>query len=367
MSSSDPGLGKISFLQLCMIFLLANGLLSHIIVNPMILSTAGRDSWLVPVASFLPALVWYGAVLVIMKRSSQSKLQPWLAERTRPWLSWVLVLPVYAHIYLIGALALIHTGNWTVANYLPETPRTVLMFVLLAVSCFAAVSGIRTIAICSGVLLPAVIALGYFVAISNERLKDYKLLLPILEHGWDPVLHGMIYAGGGLSEVVLLLMLQHRVTTTVKWWQLLILMVVTLHIMLGPLLGAITEFGPEEAAKQTESPFEQWRLVEIGAYIEHVDFLSVYQWLSGATVRIGIALYLLSELIDANKRRTKRWFIVFAALSYFALAMLPSSQQAVYHFKFRYFIPGALILECFMSVLWLLVALFTKSAKGRSA
>jgi spore germination protein KB len=365
--SSDPGFGKISFLQLSMIFLLANGLFSHVIVNPMILGASGRDAWLVPLASLLPAILWFSIVLVIMRRSAQSKLQPWLAERTSPWLSWLLVIPVYVHIYLLGALTLIHTSNWTEANYLPQTPRFALVFVLIVVSCVAALSGIRTIAIGSGVLLPIVFALGYFVAISNTRVKDYAFLQPILEHGWNPVMSGLVYAGGGLSEIVLLVMLQHHIKTTVKWWHLFVLILLIIQIMLGPLLGAITEFGPEEAARQTESPYEQWRLVQIGPFIEHVDFLSVYQWLSGASVRIALPLYLLSDFVNPAKRKTRRWFIIAAALSYFALALLPLSQQEVYSFKQHYFIPGALIAEICMTVLWLIAAILTKPAKERAS
>ncbi len=365
--SSDPGFGKISFLQLSMIFLLGNGLFSHVIVNPLILSASGRDSWLVPLASLLPVTLWFSILLVIMRRSGQTKLQPWLAARTSPWLSWVLVIPVYVHIYLIGALTLIHTSNWTEANYLPETPRFALTFILIVVSCFAALAGIRAIAIGSGVLLPIVFALGYFVAISNTRVKDYGFLLPILEHGWSPVMNGLVYAGGGLSEIVLLVMLQHHVKTTVKWRHLFLLILLTIQIMLGPLLGALTEFGPEEAARQTESPYEQWRLVQIGAFIEHVDFLSVYQWLSGASVRIALPLYLLSDFVGPAKRNTRRWFIIAAALSYFVLALLPLSQQEIYSFKQQYFVPSALIVESCMTVLWLIAAILTKPAKERAS
>jgi len=364
--SGDSGAGKISFLQLCMVFLLANGLISHVIINPMVLEASGRDAWLVPLASFVPALAWFGAIFVVMKRSSQQRLRTWLAERTSPFVSWLLVLPVYVHIYLIGALALIHTGNWTVANYLPETPRIVLIFVLLAVSCFAAAGGLRTIAIGSGILLPIVFILGYFVAISNGRVKDYKLLTPILEHGWHPVWHGMLYAGGGISEIVLLLLLQHRVKSRVRWWHLLLLLLLTIQIMLGPLIGAITEFGPLEASRQTESPFEQWRLVQIGPFIEHVDFLSVYQWLSGAAVRIGLSLYLLSDCIESHKKRAKQWLVIAFGGSFFALALLPSSQQDIYHFKYFYFIPGALILEVCITALWLIASWLTKPVKERT-
>ncbi len=365
--SSDSGAGKISFLQLSMIFLLSNGLISHVVINPMLLESSGRDAWLVPLVSILPAIAWYSAVYFIMRRTAQANLQSWLASRTSPFASRLLLFPVYVHVYMIGAIELIHTGNWTATNYLPETPKTALILLLLVISCIASAYGIRAIAIGSGVLLPIVFLLGYFVAISNTRLKDYKLLMPVLEHGWSPVFDGLVYAVGGLSEVTLLVLLQHRLKNKVKWWHLLVLVLLLIQIMLGPIVGAITEFGPTEASRQSESPFEQWRLVQIGPFIEHVDFLSVHQWLSGSTVRISLAMYLLSEFLGgtANSKR-RRWIVIACALSYFALTFIPMNQLELYQFKLKYFIPGALIVELCVTVVWLIAAVILKPGKERT-
>ncbi len=37
---------KINFIQVCMILMLVNGLMNHVIVNPMLLDVAGRDAWI---------------------------------------------------------------------------------------------------------------------------------------------------------------------------------------------------------------------------------------------------------------------------------------------------------------------------------
>ncbi len=53
------------------------------------------------------------------------------------------------------------------------------------------------------IVLSAVVVLGFFVAISNFQFKDFTLLKPILEHGFAPVLSGMIYPLSGLIEILL--------------------------------------------------------------------------------------------------------------------------------------------------------------------
>ncbi|MDQ0875913.1 hypothetical protein QFZ77_004572 [Paenibacillus sp. V4I3] len=135
------------------------------------------------------------------------------------------------------------------------------------------------IASSAGILLPVVIALGYFVAFSNAPQKDYTLLKPILEHGWQPVIHGMLYAGGGFIELLMIIAIQHRLKSGVRVWKIAILAVLMVYISIGPIIGAVTEFGPVEAAKQSEPPYEQWRLVKLGSNIEHVDIrLPVDVW-----------------------------------------------------------------------------------------
>ncbi|SEG43547.1 endospore germination permease [Paenibacillus sp. UNC499MF] len=353
----------ITFLQLSMLLLLVNGLMNHVILNPLVMDASGRDAWLVPLFSALFLLPWCLLLVFFMKKSEQTKLQPWLAQRTHPVVSWILIAPLYVQIYLIGLTTLLHTGIWTVTNYLPATPRFALILALLAVCTYCAVSGLRTIAICAGVLLPFVIVLGYFVMIANMPNKEYDRLFPLLEFGMKPVMDGMLYAASGFMEFILIIALQQHLKKRIKSWQLLILALMFIHIMLGPIIGAITEFGPEEAAKQAESPYEQWRLVKVGDTIEHVDFFSVFQWLAGTLIRIGLSLFLLGDLLPFSRAKSRNRFIVGMALSYLAVTLLPITQQSLYEFMQRYYFPGSLIALLGSFFVWTVISVTTKPGK----
>ena len=93
-----------------------------------------------------------------------------------------------------------------------------------------------------------------------------------------------------------------------------------LGLTIGPLMGALTEFGPIEAATQRYPAFEEWRLAKIGRYFEHVDFLSIYQWLTGAFVRIGFLLFVTIELLGLAQQKKRIWETVVPA---FILCTLP--------------------------------------------
>ncbi|MGX4585201.1 endospore germination permease [Paenibacillus chitinolyticus] len=355
--------GKISFLQLVMLLLLVNGLMNHVILNPIVLDASGRDAWLVPIFSALFLLPWCLLLVYFMKKSGQQKLQPWLAQRTHPAVSWILIVPLYIQIYLIGMTTLLHTGIWTVTNYLPATPHFALSLILIVVCAYCAVSGLRTIAISAGVLLPFVVVLGYFVMIANMPNKEYDRLFPMLEFGMKPVMDGMLYAGSGFMEFVLILALQQHLKTRIKSWQILILALLFIHIMLGPIVGAITEFGPEEAAKQAESPYEQWRLVKVGDSIEHVDFFSVFQWLAGTMVRISLSLFLLGDLLPFKRAKYRNRFIACMALSYLLITLLPITQQNLYEFMHRYYFHLSLIVILGSTLIWTLISVTTKTGK----
>lgn len=356
---------KISIFQIFMIFILTNGLVSHVIINPFILGVSARDAWLVPFVALVGLIGWSTLLLFIMKRSKYEPLQPWLAKKVGPVLSWLLILPIYAQIFIIGATTTIHTGAWTAANYLPNTPMPAVVILLLAICCYCAIAGLRAIAIGAGALLPFVVVLGYFVAIANTPHKELALLTPILEHGWGPVWDGLLYAGGCYAELVVLVVMQQHLKSPIKLWHLILLCVILTHIMSGPIIGAISEFGPYEAAKQVESPFEQWRLVKIGDYIEHLDFFSVFQWMAGASVRIGLSLYLLADLLPIRRKRTRKWVIFAMTLVFLVISILPINRETLHELIKNYY-HFSLYVIGITALIWLSISFISKSKKERS-
>jgi len=356
--------GTINFFQACTILMLANGLTNHVIVNPMLLDAAARDSWISVIASGLLFLPWCLLLALFMRRTEQRDLQAWLAEKTHPFIGWVLMIPLCIQLYLIGALTVVHTATWTITNYLPGTPKLFLALILIGLCALYASWGIRVIALMSGILLPFVILLGFFVSISNYPQKNFNLLKPYLEFGTTPVLQGMIYAGGGFIELVVLVAIQPHLKNKIKPWGLVLYASMMIYIMLGPLIGGITEFGPSEAAKQMVSPYEQWRLVKLGSYVEHVDFFSIYQWLAGACVRISLSIFLVLDLLRVRRKALRNRFILLIALSYVALSIFPINEYSFYLWMYRFYFPISLAAMLAASLAWMSISWFAKPAKG---
>ncbi|GGD58543.1 hypothetical protein GCM10010911_15440 [Paenibacillus nasutitermitis] len=349
-----------------MVFSLMNGLCTHVIVNPMVLGASGRDAWITALVSGALFIVWSLLLVWLIQRSGQQKWHAWLADKTHPSLSWLLIAPLIIILYMIGGTTVVQTARWNITNYLPQSPELLLVVALVVICTILALWGLRVIAILSGILLPIVVVLGIFVAVSNSSMKDYHLLQPMLEQGWSPVLKGMVYTGGGFVELIVLIALQHRIKTKIRAWPVVIYAVFVTLITVGPLVGAITEFGPIEAANQMISPYEQWRLVKIGQYVEHVDFFSIFQWLSGACIRISLSVYLIIELLPIKRIRTRLWVIVGIMLSYLTWSLFPINEYIFFLWLSRYYMPISLTVLLALSFLWMLIALFSKPVKEGS-
>jgi spore germination protein (amino acid permease) len=228
----------------------------------------------------------------------------------------------------------------------------------------AAKHGIRGIAIASGILLPFVVVFGDFVMSSNLPEKDYSLLLPIMEHGVGPVLKGAIYLGGGLVELIIVVMLQHQMKSKIRLWQIYALAFFLILLVIGPVTGAIAEFGPYEASMLRFPAFEEWRLVKLGRYITHVDFLSIYQWLSGAVIRISTAAYIFIEMVQPSSEKARSWIIYGFGSICIIVTMLPVSDMQHLKFLRDFYFPGALISVLLLSVVLFFLVLFAKKDGG---
>ncbi|MEK4508938.1 GerAB/ArcD/ProY family transporter [Paenibacillus sp. FSL K6-2524] len=356
----------IGTIPLFSIIALAVGLMNHVMVIPSLLQEAKRDAWLSVLAVILPYIIWTLLLYYIMKKTNQQSIVTWLHENYGTMVSIAFRAFFIAYLLMIIVLTVKDTTVWTHASYLPRTPQLVLSASLVLLCCVAAQSGIRSIAITSGILLPFVVVFGDFVMSANLPKKNYSLLTPVMEHGVEPVLKGCMYVGGGLVELIIILLFQHRMKSNIRPWSLCLLAIFLVILVFGPVTGAIAEFGPFEAAKLRYPAYEEWRLVQVGKYIRHVDFLSIYQWLSGAFVRISIALLLLIDLLPASQNKNMRliWLTILGIVMVF-LVELPISDMQYASFLKHVYLPLSLGLVVGVSLL-LFIAVLVKNKTGVS-
>lgn len=175
-----------------------------------------------------------------------------------------------------------------------------------------------------------------------------------------PLWHGTIFIGGGLAELIIILLFQHTLHTRLRLWWLWTLAFFLVLLVLGPVTGAIAEFGPYEAADLRYPAYEEWRLVSIGKFVQHVDFLSIYQWLSGAVIRISIAIYLLVDLIPVRSNKARmRWLFLICSLL-FIISILPISDMMYLDFLRMIYFPVSLCAVLLLSIVLLFLVILAR-------
>lgn len=333
------------------IMILSVGLVNHVLVVPLILSAAERDAWMSVFASLIFILPWAAIPLHgALSRLQGKRLDHWLLERLPPFVAWIIIGYSLLLVFLVATETLIVTTSWTETTYLSSTPPIAILVVFLSLCIYAASLGLRTIAFVGTLLLPVVVFVGDFVMSANMPHKDYRYLLPMLENGMSPVWKAALYSLTAFGELFILLLMQHHFKSRFKRWHLVLLICFLALLSVGPVTGAISEFGPIEAEKMRYPAFAQWRLVSIGRYFEHVDFFAIYQWLSGAMVRISLSIYLLGEFtpIARMKRKWIGMAVIGSVMGYISWYWVHHMVDFRHVLKFIYTYGG--IASCSMAI-----------------
>lgn len=347
-----------SLLQISLIFIQSIGLVNHVLVIPMLLDASGRDAWISTIATFLILIPFFLLVARSAKSLNRRPALEYLGQRFGSAVSGTIAGIFAVVLTLSAAVTTKDMTTWTTSSYLPLTPKYVVAASFLLICAFTASRGLRSVALSAGILLPFIVLFGEFVMVANWPHKDYGLLFPLFEHGKTALARGIPYAGSGLVEVLMLLFVQHRISTPIKHWHLLLLAVLLAGLTLGPLMGSISEFGPIEGAMQRYPAFEQWRLVKIGSFIEHVDFLSIFQWVSGAFVRLSFTLWLISHFLNHRK-----YGLPIVSLVILALVLYPIGDIAFVSLLGKYYFPADFYVMIAMGLI--LLVLFTLPDKKR--
>ena len=331
----------ISIFQLFCIITLSTGVSNHSLLVPLLLHAGMRDTWL-GVSLTLLLLVLPVCLLFhkLLRQAEPGGLTGLLATRYGRFATVAVKAPFFIFAYGFMFIALKETMTWINVTYLPRTPPLLLAFAIILLCAFIALSGLRTLAIMSGLLLPLVVALGIFVTVVTMQYVDFSILFPLFTQGVRPSANSAAYAATGLMELVFLLVVSRYVKQPFKRWHVIAFGAVIIGLTVVPVAAVISIFGPFEAADLRYPTFEQWRMGMRGKFITRLDSFSVYQWISGVVVRIQFYLLIMVELLPSSRPLHRPAAVLLIGGSIIALAALPLNDVMLFDMMYRYFFPG---------------------------
>ncbi|MFD4706363.1 endospore germination permease [Gottfriedia sp. NPDC058432] len=343
------------------LMIMSTGFMLHVFIVPSVLTSTHRDSWITVIASILPFVIWAALVFYLYKKLNKEDILSVMFKVLYKPLAYILLTIFLVYFLLSAFVTFRFTLIWANTNYTQDIPNFAVVLLISLVCFYAVLKGIRSISTIAFLILPPVVLFGFLVGIGNVKNKNYGLLFPIFENGYHDIFHGFIYTCSGFFEMIFILFLNSFLKDKVKVKWLMIVSFILLMLILGPLTGAITEFGPVEAEKMRNPVYEQWKLLTIGANITRLDFLSIFQWLSGAFIRISLNLYIANYIINYSGR--KKWSLPVLSLILLVAVMIPWNATSFINFLQYYYFPINLIFLLCMMLIFLVIS----KLKGDSA
>ncbi|MDQ0242668.1 spore germination protein (amino acid permease) [Bacillus fengqiuensis] len=349
--------------QVFLMLVISTGLLNHVMIIPTILQAAGRDSWF-SIAAVTPLFVLYMTmVFFIVKKTGQANLYDWCKKSFGKAAALFIVLPIVFIAFTVSYISLKDTSIWLTTYFLVDMPSPVIIFVLTFICFWATKKGIKAMAIMTTVILPIVVVLGFFIMFVNSTEKDMELLFPLFSEGYRPFMKGMIYAAAGLMEIFVILLIQQHVHDQIRYKHVLLLGFVFIGLMSGPLSAAIMEYGPVEAENLRYPAYEQWRLLRIGDFISQIDFLAMYQWMSGFIIRVSLFMFIVHEFLNQKKQK---WLLPFLYFLLLALSLYPVNTHQFYNALYRFFFPFFVTFILFMTIIIFILAVIASKRSHKN-
>lgn len=307
-------LTKITPIQSAALWITIIGLSNHVFIIPILLNTAGRDSWIGALLA-LPLMFGWCVLLWYISNKINQSLLPWIKKKTNAALAIFAAIVYTIYFIVITTFSTQETLLWTKTAYLPQTPVWFTGAVLVVFAYVTAKRGIVTIAITNGILLPFIVLFGFYVMTVNFQVKDYRYLLPIGTQSFSDIAEAMLLTAASISGMIFIVFLSGDMKSEFKKRHFVVSLFLLIELTIGPLIGAIATFGPVEATNMSYPAFEQWRMASIGNIISQTDFISIYQWLAGNFISLSLSLYILQKLWG------HKTLPYFAVLFYFITCM----------------------------------------------
>lgn len=357
---------KFSRLQVSALIILFTGISNHVMILPHLLRVAKRDAWVSVALAYVFLLVWGFLAIFIFKRMNGVGFINWVQNRAGTIVAKGFTLFFAVYFLVSGSFSSYDFILMIKIYFLPNTPAWIVTLCFTLLCIWAAYKGFRVILYTSVILLPIVWVFGYFVAFSTMFKKDYSMLFPVFVNGYHPVLEGFVIVLGGSMDLFILFLVHDKFNKPFKYFHWVILMSIVLMLVAGPTTGVISSFGPQVAANFRFPAFEQWRLVQLGRQVSHMDFLAVFQFLAGSFVKVSLSLFLLIELFNITSVKLKRNLLMASGGIFSAISIVPLSDLLLQKIVGSFYYPLIFISGLSLSAVLLIIGFLPRRTKVNS-
>lgn len=321
-------------------------IMGHVVILPLLLDVAGRDAWIAIIVSLPPAFIFAYAIYKIKKIFPAKSVNDIILICLGKWTGAGLIVIFVLYFLFLTILSFAALVDFVYIVFLPETPRVAIALWFCPFFIYAALKGVKRIALTASLLTFIAMITGHVITLLNTPKKDWNQLLPLLEYGWNPVFIGALALTSIWMELLLLLCVPIK-NLEQKCFFLLWVVGILLNglMMFSTTTGVTTVFGLAQADNFVYPAEEIVRYISLG-FIDRFDVYGLILMLFGVYIRCSLysrLAYDLAKPLLAHPAARKFCFGIMAAVIFLATLFIANE---------RFRLDGAMIVYTYFIALY---------------
>lgn len=251
---------------------------------------AKQDGWISLLLSILTALLIGWVAVNLSLRFPGKTLFQYVEVILGRWPGkFVAFLYVLWYIH-INALIIREYGSFLVAAFMPETPISVFMLLILAISAYAVRNGLEVFTRVNEIILPLILVTVIVTSALATPEMDLKRMLPVyVENGPVPIVKAAFMPAAWMSEIVMLAVLSPYLNKIKDGYKIAATStLITGTFLIISFVAGIATFGPEVIAGWLFPALNNARVIHLANFLERLEVTVMVVWVAGALVKISV-------------------------------------------------------------------------------
>ncbi|NLT94508.1 MAG: endospore germination permease [Clostridia bacterium] len=356
--------GTISPRQIFFILtMLLTGIYILILPRHLVL-VAGVDGWFVLLAGGLVSAIMLFFINRVSRKFPGKTVVEFAPLVLGSFLGRIFGAFLVIYYTFLAAVSLRIFAEMLKSALLPDTPRGLVLTVLIVLVAWIVQNGLEDIARFTELLSPLILLLLVLVLLGNLNHMDLIRLRPVLQTPPLDLLEGVISSLSYFGVIIVLLMLYPYVNAPKKLTTTsLVALFFAVSITVAFFLGTVATFGVYETGRMAWPVIELVKMERIGELLERLEAFFLSLWLSIAFINVSVLSFCAisgwTQLLKLKNYR-KLTLIIMGLL--LVLSLWPKDLLALlglYKINFIYGFVVTLVVPLFIMV----VSLFHKGEK----
>ncbi|MDQ0190746.1 endospore germination permease [Alicyclobacillus cycloheptanicus] len=296
---------------------------------PQYVSTSGLEAgWMVPLLSGAMTLILFLIVEAVLKRHFPGMdIVEVVKESCGRWIAILVALVIVVYFLVSTANVMRQFTENVITTVLPSTPILMVGGLFVVVVSYIAYCGLEGIARISYFLRPILVIGTLLLCVLTVNWWIPSDLLPFWGNGVWQVVDGSLKYSSIFINVLLLCVIYPHAHDPGSLRRVGVTSIAASSLLLAAFLVTYYMVFPAVTAYTAQFPMYQLaRIIAIGRYVQHVESLFVFMWVTAAVVKMAITLWGAGYLLaSACGWPSFRPAVAALGLIAFSGSLLPSN------------------------------------------